>query len=95
MKQNLLLLVSSNGLAAKLSDEIHVLHRLIYHPVHSPLGSFDLNYFLLINIVVIHVPHVFKENIFKNIFKENIFKQQTTRIHISWDNGIIQEIKQE
>ena len=84
MKQNLLLLVSSNGLAAKLSDEIHVLHRLIYHPVHSPLGSFDLNYFLLINIVVIHVPHV---------FKENIFKQQTTRIHISWDNGIIQEIK--
>ena len=45
MKQNLLLLVSSNGLAAKLSDEIHVLHRLIYLPVHSPLGSFDLNYF--------------------------------------------------
>jgi len=56
MKQKLLLLVSSNGLAANPNDEIHVLQHLLYHPIHSPLGLFDLNYFLLINIVVIHVP---------------------------------------
>jgi len=79
MKQNLLLLVSSNGLAAKLSDEIHVLHRLIYHPVHSPLGSFDLNYFFLINIVVIHVPHVSLKKIYLKIYLKKIYlnnKQQ-------------------
>ena len=43
-------------ISSQHSDEIHVLRRLIYHPVHSPLGSFDLYYFLLINRMVIHVP---------------------------------------
>jgi len=43
-------------ISSQHSDEIHVLHLLMYHPVHSPLGSFDLYYFLLINRMVIHVP---------------------------------------
>ena len=79
MKQKLLLLVSSNGLAANPNDEIHVLQHLLYHPIHSPLGLFDLNYFLLINIVVIHVPHVSLKKIYLKIYLKKIYlnnKQQ-------------------
>ena len=76
MKQKLLLLVSSNGLAANPNDEIHVLQHLLYHPIHSPLGLFDLNYFLLINIVVIHMQRA----CLKKMHLKIIGLHQTTKI---------------
>jgi hypothetical protein len=42
------MLVSSLRLTANPGDEIRVLHRLLCQRVHNPLGSFDLNHFLLI-----------------------------------------------